>query len=154
MCGKDLVEWFVDCVDWGSPPRVREGPNPGNRIPELVRITPACAGRTHKVLLRRYLVQDHPRVCGKDFVSFLKTYPQPGSPPRVREGLSKFAIVRFFVRITPARAGRTLNDCRISLDHRDHPRSRGKDFSGLVMIMSRPGSPPLAREGRVLHAVG
>ena len=103
------------------------------------------------MLLRRYLVQDHPRVCGKDFVSFLKTYPQPGSPPRVREGPYISNFLSFHFRITPACAGRTIKASRCQLYHQDHPRVCGKDRLDGFKAVNEMGSPPHMREGRIIY---
>ena len=48
--------------------------------------------------------------------------------------------------ITPARAGKTAAHPEHETTGGDHPRSRGKDRSCIVLIHVKPGSPPLARE--------
>ena len=91
--------------------------------------------------------QDHPRVCGKDIDKVRDGGIIAGSPPRMREGLllSDCKLVCF--RITPARAGRTRHQSKITSRHQDHPRSRGKDIIVTLIILCEQGSPPLAREG-------
>ena len=49
-------------------------------------ITPACAGRTRKIIEEKSYWRDHPRVCGKNANYFGKYNKQRGSPPHVREG--------------------------------------------------------------------
>ena len=55
------------------------------RLVDVLGITPACAGKTLFDYDTFTEVQDHPRVCGKNFESKLATSLEPGSPPRVRE---------------------------------------------------------------------
>ena len=71
-----------------------------------------------------------------------------GSPPHVREGHPLQSQISKILRITPARAGRTLIADIATKERRDHPRSRGKDFFSRGIINMWIGSPPLAREGR------
>ena len=73
----------------------------------LIRITPACAGKTRAAELGIAKREDHPRVCGKDKKYHKLRSDIVGSPPRVRErhsgNIEEFADVR----ITPACAGKT-----------------------------------------------
>ena len=91
----------------GSPPRVREKPKRTKPSYLTVRITPACAGKTHKLHKVKLVYKDHPRVCGKNFLLFGLLYYILGSPPRVREKLGKLETAFLSVRITPACAGKT-----------------------------------------------
>ena len=72
------------------------------------RITPACAGRTSFIELAVQLLQDHPRVCGKNPLPQIATEAYAGSPPRVREELRTIPIGAVLKGITPACAGRTV----------------------------------------------
>ena len=66
VCGKDSPPQRSRFFPSGSPPRVREGLGEVIHKNVVIRITPACAGRTY---VRRYgkrCGKDHPRVCGKD----------------------------------------------------------------------------------------
>ena len=128
VCGKDLcrispIRWFL-----GSPPRVRERPCLGYAICSMVRITPACAGKTiyaHPVYDQD---EDHPRVCGKDWMA--------GRAPALRK------------RITPACAGKTGPAYTKAILQRDHPRVCGKDEPGEAAYWGIMGSPPRVRERR------
>ena len=93
--------------------------------------------------------QDHPRVCGKDAIVFAVASAILGSPPRVREGLSKNFLISRSLRITPARAGRTSVFIKIQTLTKDHPRSRGKDKVLEWADSHDLGSPPRAREGPI-----
>ena len=127
VCGKDYCTISEEKNQKGSPPRVREGPSKVSIDPTSQGITPACAGRTFKVVRRFGFTKDHPRVCGKDLLFFycyyiywdhprvcgkdvlhrLTLHKYPGSPPRVREGLKITTEILANRRITPACAGRT-----------------------------------------------
>ena len=66
MCGKDHSLTSAIASTSGSPPHVRERLTRAELASFLGGITPACAGKTDlesKVFL---LVEDHPRMCGKD----------------------------------------------------------------------------------------
>ena len=70
-----------------------------------------------------------------------------GSPPLAREGHDEPTKAYEASGITPARAGRTLEDELKKANDEDHPRSRGKDMMNRPKLMKQAGSPPLAREG-------
>ena len=69
----------------GSPPRVRERLLLLALPIMVLRITPACAGKTKMDKEKRLFSRDHPRVCGKDLPKVFGVIRIPGSPPRVRE---------------------------------------------------------------------
>ena len=69
----------------GSPPRVREKRSYSFEFLDLNGITPACAGKTSACGIKHLLIQDHPRVCGKNQEEKAKSFNEVGSPPRVRE---------------------------------------------------------------------
>ena len=76
----------------------------------------------------------------------------PGSPPLARERPSRFSTVIAGIGITPARAGKTSGVGGGTLAAGDHPRSRGKDDSTRSARPEKLGSPPLARERRLIRA--
>ena len=71
-------------------------------------ITPACAGRTGVIAVSPLMIQDHPRVCGKNLQQITLTAGAAGSPPRVREERQYISRATSCVGITPACAGRTV----------------------------------------------
>ena len=89
-------------------------------------ITPACAGKTGARTHSHESHQDHPRVCGKNYLQKLQMPRCLGSPPRVREKhlLPNKHLLQ--LGITPACAGKTLL------------KQKGSD--------AREGSPPRVRE--------
>ena len=91
----------------GSPPRVRE-PQHLEAVPGFeLRITPACAGTTIKILCGLLCVRDHPRVCGNHQMPAARRTLRSGSPPRVREPHMNLVRNHIIYRITPACAGTT-----------------------------------------------
>ena len=52
------------------------------------RITPACAGKTHKEGEKNMIIEDHPRVCGENYDVSNPWFWWQGSPPRVRGKLT------------------------------------------------------------------
>ena len=50
----------------------------------LLRITPAYAGKSFRLLVQGAVRRDHPRVCGEKNVEMLKSLWKMGSPPRMR----------------------------------------------------------------------
>ena len=92
------------------------------------------------------LQRDHPRSCGKDISGVDFDTLRPGSPPLVRERRVVNLIPTRNVRITPARAGKTVFIDNFYLLSQDHPRSCGKDLSAYIYDAYMAGSPPLVRE--------
>ena len=107
LCGKDGILVGSKVAGAGSPPLMREGRIAGDDLVIFFGITPAYAGRTYLCAEVLCVVEDHPRLCGKDEETPIKNITRPGSPPLMREGLNyiKCEITRY--RITPAYAGRT-----------------------------------------------
>ena len=70
---------------------------------------------------------DHPRIRGKDRNYDPVYIATLGSPPHTRERLPFHAVETPAVRITPAYAGKTLDDSVAMNIVEDHPRIRGKD---------------------------
>ena len=127
VCGKDALILSLKYLASGSPPRVREGQFVCNVSFCLHRITPACAGRTSKYRPDERELEDHPRVCGKDYHREDICPLLLGSPPRVREGQTLEKGRLHTIRITPACAGRTRWNSSEQALKKDHPRVCGKD---------------------------
>ena len=110
VCGKDDGHKPEDITRLGSPPRMRERLVYLMFEKEQSRITPAYAGKTCHG--KRYLAfrQDHPRVCGKDARSLSSGFMSAGSPPRMRERQHQDHCKAITDGITPAYAGKTLNE--------------------------------------------
>ena len=84
MCGEQYISILVLIRDAGSPPRVRGTALLADDDIKTYRITPACAGNSCHKAGGRGQQQDHPRVCGEQFMFLRKPSTKLGSPPRVR----------------------------------------------------------------------
>ena len=115
VCGKNRCASIRTEALMGSPPRVREEPSIFSASVIYPRITPACAGRTRQETDAYAIQEDHPRVCGKNFVALPNRGCHKGSPPRVREEPIHCCTGFFFFRITPACAGRTFSPPSITI---------------------------------------
>ena len=72
------------------------------------------------------MIQDHPRVCGEK-LSFAQTYCfLSGSPPRVRGKVKRKNLRVKTEGITPACAGKSIQELTPCLTEKDHPRVCGE----------------------------
>ena len=146
MCGKDFRTFLRISSLRGSPPHVRERPRRQGDAGRGYRITPACAGKTPSGFSVPGPCEDHPRMCGKDPFSSCIIFPQPGSPPHVRERPRGNNNGGNAPGITPACAGKTVVMVGRVGDDEDHPRMCGKDILTLMLPTKNRGSPPHVRE--------
>ena len=108
VCGEKCKAVSQRSQILGSPPRVRGKGAGGAGGTGIVRITPACAGKSAQQHWTRDNSKDHPRVCGeKCSVCSAKDYSQ-GSPPRVRGKAVLPQSITHCEGITPACAGKRL----------------------------------------------
>ena len=105
-CGKHTRKCKWTARRTGSPPRLRETRRFSQVTHAQTRITPAPAGNTIHHHPDPYMVQDHPRACGKHRQSWFGFWA--------------------YLRITPAPAGNTQNSSKFPPRLRDHPRACGK----------------------------
>ncbi len=145
MCGEQAIYVCRWVRDEGSPPRVRgtgASCSPGVRSR---RITPACAGNRYTLIKKRFLIWDHPRVCGEQRrFARIKIYGI-GSPPRVRGTEKRVRKGEQKWRITPACAGNSLSVMLPPPALGDHPRVCGEQFGRKSWMSSAYGSPPRVR---------
>ena len=128
VCGKDTFSASISVNLKGSPPRMRERLTQRHFDVCCVRITPAYAGKTPVASDGEWIFRDHPRVCGKDQLSYVYNGRKEGSPPRMRERLVLADDWGYFCRITPAYAGKTIKEDHDIVIKQDHPRVCGKDL--------------------------
>ena len=145
MCGEYLKVSIMIRILVGSPPRVRGILNDLCSEAGNLRITPACAGNTFKVLSSRAFVRDHPRVCGEYLAREKDGESGGGSPPRVRGIRLMTAVFSLLKRITPACAGNTGVSARNRKAAEDHPRVCGEYQKKNGRMVRRLGSPPRVR---------
>ena len=89
-----------------NPPRVREKLDLFKDRVNVDRIIPASAGKTCLMATKEKLVEDHPRVCGKNWAIYEMGLDNQGSPPRLREKQRDCPACGCVYRITPASAGK------------------------------------------------
>ena len=109
------------------------------------RITPACAGKRACWRRRRCPASDHPRVCGEKDPPDGVLAPYPGLPPRMRGKDPRDGQGRFFGRITPACAGKSLQVRSKARGLQDHPRMCGEKLDVNTFSLLKVGSPPRMR---------
>ena len=119
----------------------------------LVRITPAYAGKSVAFSFCLLLVQDHPRLCGEKLDYVLTVINFQGSPPPMRGKATGGNNHSWFVRITPAYAGKSRKNQFDVVPDQDHPRLCGEKFKIAFVRFARSGSPPPMRGKAVLVAV-
>ena len=137
--------WLAQGRRQGSPPQVRGKHNAYYIRNNPLRITPAGAGKTATMPLKRYLTQDHPRRCGEN--SNIREYANliGGSPPQVRGKLDDSLFAVKALGITPAGAGKTAPPQRTRRNAWDHPRRCGENGRRTKKRGVRRGSPPQVR---------
>ena len=109
---------------------------------ELIRITPACAGKRSLLPLLRCCLLDHPRMCGEK-VAFDRNLPHTrGSPPHVRGKDDEGRLKLRHVGITPAYAGKRCARRQRSVGAWDHPRVCGEKYPCVCQDLERVGITP------------
>ena len=152
MRGEDALPKSVSKVLRGSPPHARGRRPLLAAQPGLLRITPACAGKTRAFDVVRTLNPDHPRMRGEDHELRGLAQNGDGSPPHARGRPPPGGRRLDLLRITPACAGKTWIPLHADYFIRDHPRMRGEDQEFAHPGRLAFGSPPHAR-GRLLQPV-
>ena len=94
-----------------------------------IRITPAHAGKTRDTDGLTAENRDHPRACGENSAEGFEQKLPLGSPPRMRGKHTPELKNTPNGRITPAHAGKTIDNRRISIEYKDHPRACGENAS-------------------------
>ncbi len=111
----------------------------------LYRITPAHAGKSHKVRLQAAGRWDHPRTCGEKPHIGQRRFLQKGSPPHMRGKAAGITTRRDLPGITPAHAGKR-KVCRAgAVNYQDHPRTCGEKAKYWMQGREPEGSPPHMR---------
>ena len=129
----------------GSSPLARGLRRPGGWALCPPRIIPARAGFTlhhHGIYSAS---RDHPRSRGVYRIREFEVHIALGSSPLARGLHDSRAVPPFYEGIIPARAGFTLRLPFFRAYRRDHPRSRGVYWTGVVGASVSCGSSPLAR---------
>ena len=85
-------------------------------------------------------------MCGKNRQEGSSCCIKTGSPPRVREKHMQTYSSPVYNRITPACAGKTIEDIPNRFSMGDHPRVCGKNPKHPLTLLISGGSPPRVRE--------
>ena len=145
MRGEDIQWHFSLLLQAGSPPHARGRLTTVAHKNVIVRITPACAGKTASDSSIENCTLDHPRMRGEDRPQILRAELGEGSPPHARGRLTHHFSEKAMERITPACAGKTSSAGTARTGVTDHPRMRGEDLHLVQPLGGAPGSPPHAR---------
>ena len=114
-------------------------------LANVLRITPACAGKSRCAWLAACHRRDHPRVCGEKRKIWSGHHQQRGSPPRVRGKVFPCGCCPRREGITPACAGKSSFCVPLLTPSRDHPRVCGEKKKMQPRKDKRMGSPPRVR---------
>ena len=152
MCGENPLRFVLADTHKGSPPHVRGKLRLLLALSNPLGITPACAGKTRNLPLKRRQRRDHPRMCGENnkqsrFWALLR-----GSPPHVRGKQLEKANETKWYRITPACAGKTAIQNKNLRESQDHPRMCGENVSITSGKIAYVGSPPHVRGKHLVFA--
>ena len=90
------------------------------------RITPAHAGRRSFTSVFSSRKKDHPRACGEKRYVVVLSLSILGSPPRMRGEGGFGGDGAWWIRITPAHAGRSVHVTLRGVHSKDHPRACGE----------------------------
>ena len=149
-CGENFVPVPHRIGRTGSPPRMRGKQKLSLGAAQLLRITPAHAGKTDLPRSRRSQHPDHPRACGENPRPFARSMSPSGSPPRMRGKHGDCPAPKCDARITPAHAGKTTTQHRCARQMPDHPRACGENSNSADVAPVFRGSPPRMRGKRVV----
>ena len=134
VCGEKIEMPYELLLKEGSPPRMRGKARSRCFVVEVMRITPAYAGKRIAELQTPAVSWDHPRVCGEKVpITCVPKYAL-GSPPRVRGKVCWRERHRPVPGITPACAGKSGRTSGLTRPARDHPRVCGEKVYGSLLI--------------------
>ena len=74
---------------------------------EVIRITPAYAGKSYREKFTHMIRKDHPRLCGEKQHATAVADAVGGSPPPMRGKADMIMLILLNFRITPAYAGKS-----------------------------------------------
>ena len=151
LCGEKSATTSGGMSGSGSPPPMR------GKVPAVqnfvcrYRITPAYAGKSCPMRCVRFLLWDHPRLCGEKVFRYRCKHLVSGSPPPMRGKGRCCTSCSRRVRITPAYAGKSINVTLAGSSCWDHPRLCGEKLPQQPRFCWAAGSPPPMR-GKEKHS--
>ena len=125
-CGEKFLRPDTQAPVPGSPPHMRGKAKALKALLIAVRITPAHAGKSRPITWVTSWHRDHPRTCGEKTLPDSRMSLHRGSPPHMRGKDIDKAIVHYWIRITPAHAGKRAPAKKTRWKKRDHPRTCGE----------------------------
>ena len=111
----------------------------------MPRITPAHAGKRFARYAALFGMRDHPRTRGEKVTIDDYFSKRAGSPPHTRGKVRSCGRCSFLKGITPAHAGKSHLLFLLSIQQKDHPRTRGEKTPLFSVIVEVAGSPPHTR---------
>ena len=108
LCGEKATHGTGFLRALGSPPPMRGKACCVMPAFSRSRITPAYAGKSAQIEQAKFVLQDHPRLCGEKKSFRGKLQSRIGSPPPMRGKVKATPPHRNEPRITPAYAGKSL----------------------------------------------
>ena len=109
-CGEKQFALSRFAVVLGSPPHMRGKGLRRFRDCIPVGITPAHAGKSKNAQGPADSCEDHPRTCGEKLTTFDAGKLIPGSPPHMRGKAASRDFQIWYLRITPAHAGKRSHE--------------------------------------------
>ena len=126
LCGEKLKDRLVTAASKGSPPPMRGKACCVMPAFSRSRITPAYAGKSAQIEQAKFVLQDHPRLCGEKTTALQESRSLWGSPPPMRGKVDPFRHRCRQTGITPAYAGKSKALLLNFIDLKDHPRLCGE----------------------------
>ena len=121
MCREKLRLLKRGTTPIGSPLRVQGKVNSLYGCCVTDRITPACAGKRRTCKRSELSSKDHPCVCREKSSKEIITLSLIGSPLRVQGKVIEHCLFLVCLRITPACAGKRVQNTTVELGMKDHP---------------------------------
>ena len=153
MGGEKPGVCYTQCAKRGSPPHGRGKGSSSTSDTRSPGITPAWAGKSRPVAAAKLLPWDHPRMGGEKLMYAALLKYRRGSPPHGRGKVFCRRGLRFWVRITPAWAGKSRLFICFHFFGEDHPRMGGEKHLLSPILRAALGSPPHGR-GKAYRAAG
>ena len=129
----------------GSSPRVRGKRRNRPRLQADAGLIPARAGKTPRWSSSGPRRSAHPRACGENAGLPTESPAFFGSSPRVRGKPRRVLCSRLWVRLIPARAGKTISTSEPRMRPAAHPRACGENLAQNGGDLQSCGSSPRVR---------
>ena len=136
---------------FGSPPRVRGKHAQDPRDGVLLRLTPACAGKTASPGPTPPQSSAHPRACGENPHAGDREREGPGSSPRIRGKPRRTGVGRPHTGLIPAHAGKQEDDLHELQGQGLIPAHAGKTSAASLALMSAWAHPGACGENGLRH---